>query len=152
MTATTNQFFVYGTLMSGHGNSRLFKGLAEPVSTALCRGDLYAVGGGGFPAMLPGDGVVVGELWRALDDSFIPEITTRLDRLEGFRPEVPEGSMYLREEVELLAPATTAWTYIWNERDMRGLDRIDGGDFRLWDEERRWNYEADRYLSACRAS
>lgn len=153
MPANPTRFFFYGTLMSEEGRAGALAGLARPVANALCRGDLFAVHGGAFPAMLDGDGVVVGEMWEALDESLVPQILARLDSIEGYREDHPEASMYLRVERTLLAPQQLVWTYVWNTAPTRGYDRmsglsrIDSGDFRLWKDESRWLAEADRCAS-----
>lgn len=123
-------FFFYGTLMSSGSRSRWIDDLAEPVGPASVRGDLYAVGMGGFPALVNGSGTVLGQLWRAYAPEFLPELFHRLDAIEGYRPYDPASSMYLREDRALLTPEdASAWLYVWNY-GYNGLQPIPSGDWR----------------------
>lgn len=137
-----DKFFFYGTLMSGQG--RDFRGIrqhAEPTTPALCRGDLYSVGGS-FPAMVAGDGVVVGEVWRAHSPEQVADVLRITDAIEGYNERTDSG-MYLRRQVTLLAPEIEVFTYIWNRPEDRWLERIPGGDWRAWRYERAWADEID---------
>lgn len=91
--------FVYGTLKSGKSNHKCLEGSAF-LMKATARGIL--LDNGWYPMMIPGDGVVHGEVYK-VDDSTM----ARLDRLEG-HPHV-----YRRERITLLDPKVTVWTYLW---------------------------------------
>lgn len=126
---TNPNFFFYGTLMSKEGRDSYMRGLAECRSVAqLPDAELYDVGC--FPAYLPGEGTITGELWCAVSEDAMPELLRLLDQIEGYRPDDPLGSMYLREEVTL-ADGTVAQTYRWNgRRDY--LRRIPGDDWKRY--------------------
>ena len=107
------QVFVYGTLMSGEANH----GYLE---NSTCLGNAYIEGydmydTGWYPAIVPGNGLIIGELYRvSLDD--VPSI----DALEG------EGSLYIKkcERVTYSQGKTTfAFTYVYL-RDVSRFERI----------------------------
>jgi gamma-glutamylcyclotransferase (GGCT)/AIG2-like uncharacterized protein YtfP len=119
---------VYGTLMRGHGRAILDK-WADYVGPCRLRGDLYAVHGDAFPALVPGEGTVTGELWRARSPQAMQEMLAMTDSIEGYRPgEGERHSMYLRRGVETLDGERT-WTYVWNG-DRRYLAPIPSGCWR----------------------
>jgi gamma-glutamylcyclotransferase (GGCT)/AIG2-like uncharacterized protein YtfP len=108
----------YGTLMSGMPPRPHRPDLAPHVrlvSGCLIPGRLIDLGP--YPALVPGDGVVRGELWR----------TTSADALGLV--DAWEGAEYVRREIELLEPAVTAWVYVW-DRAAAGHAAISGGDWR----------------------
>ena len=85
--------FVYGTLMSGHGNNRLLRN-SEFIGEHIVKDHklYFAWGQGGFPVARQSTGdSVKGELWDIKEDK---EVLRNLDALEG------EGRMYNRVEVE----------------------------------------------------
>lgn len=123
-----NTLFVYGTLKRGQLNSRLLAPdtlSAEPAST---RGRLYDLGL--FPALVEGDGIVLGEFVR-LRATAVGNVLSVLDRLEGYRPDDPAGSMYRRRVVEVTRDdggSEPAHAYFYN-RDPGGLRRIETGEW-----------------------
>ena len=104
--------FVYGTLMSGETNHHFLEN-SICLGTAVAEGyDMYKVGW--YPAIIPGDGLAVGELYRVpIED--IPAI----DRLEG------EGSLYEKrcEWVTCKGESHLAFVYVYL-RDCSDLERI----------------------------
>ena len=106
-----NALFVYGTLKRGFANHELVSHACE-ILPAKAKGTLYDLPYG-YPAMmLEGCGVVCGEL-LVFDD--IRDVLPAIDRLEGYRPDEPEGSLFVRVvvEVELKdGSKMPAWTYI----------------------------------------
>jgi gamma-glutamylcyclotransferase (GGCT)/AIG2-like uncharacterized protein YtfP len=126
---TNLNFFFYGTLMTREGRDSYMAGLAEPVGVAqLEDAELYNVGA--FPAYLPGEGTITGELWRALGEDTLPALTHLLDRIEGYDEGNPAQSMYHRVTVTL-ADGTVAQTYRWNGRKDY-LRRIPGDDWKRY--------------------
>ena len=124
----TDLVFFYGTLMSGFkrpGRQRLDAKLT-PIGRGSIHAALYDVGL--YPAAVPAsDAAVQGEIHRMSDESVLHE----LDEIEGFRPEQPDSSLYLRLE----APVTltdgrtaTAWTYFYNA-PLGNAPRIESGDY-----------------------
>ena len=114
--------FVYGTLMKGEANEHYLENSTCMGPAVLEGHDMYNVGW--YPAIIPGDGMVVGELYRVpLKD--IPAI----DMLEG------EGTLYTKKcETVTCADGKTyfALFYVYNG-DCSGLERIPA-----WNREYVW--------------
>ena len=124
----TDLVFFYGTLMSGFkrpGRERLDSKLT-PIGRGSIHAALFDVGL--YPAAIPAsDALVQGELHRMSDDSVLHE----LDEIEGFRPEEPDASLYLRLETPVtLTDGRTevAWTYFYNA-PLASAPRIESGDY-----------------------
>lgn len=63
---------------------------------------------GEWPGLVPGDGVVRGELFEVLDE----RVWSTLDPFEDYLPGDPGASSFLRSAVRLLHPDLDAWVYI----------------------------------------
>jgi gamma-glutamylcyclotransferase (GGCT)/AIG2-like uncharacterized protein YtfP len=125
------KLFAYGTLLAG---MRLHEMLADAhyLGPAIIRGKLLDLGD--YAGLVEGDAVVTGEIYE-IDDPLLE----RLDQVEGFRPDDPAGSLYLRKDVQArrLADGTTvdAVAYFFS----RATDRehqITCGDFRRYESEK----------------
>lgn len=118
------KFLVYGTLRSGNHAHRAF-GLdhrATPLGEVFVAGTMYHLGG--YPGViLGGDHSVVCELYETEDQALLAQ----LDGYEGYHPEYPEGSLYLRKEVKL-ADESSAYIYEYN-RDVSNAHRLESGDW-----------------------
>ena len=87
--------FVYGTLLRGRSNHRGYLRGCPCIGCGILEGfDMYNVGS--FPAIVPGEGRVRGELYRVNRRTL-----ERLDMLEG------NGSLYVRRRVRVAAEAYT---------------------------------------------
>ncbi len=114
-----NYLFVYGTLKRGGSRHWIledfsFLGRAKAKNFALY--DL-----GPYPAMVPEDGVVYGEVYEVPE-----EILRDLDWVEG----VP--FLYRRELIEVVFEdglSLKAWAYIYNG-NVKGYPRIEDGEWR----------------------
>ncbi len=128
------QFFFYGTLLDGSDNpvARDIHALLEPVGPAQVAGDLHAIpdAQGWFPALLPGDGLAWGKVYRPCPH-FTPADLARMDAYEDFDPADPAGSLYLRTALPLESGGE-AQTYVWNRPLPEGSMAIPHGDFRRW--------------------
>lgn len=83
--------FVYGTLKRGHGANG-FLSSSKYEGEATIRGAIYHLGG--FPGYKEEEqGLVHGEVYLVDDDTL-----HRLDRYEGYNPDRPGHSLYLRKE------------------------------------------------------
>jgi len=107
--------FAYGTLMRGRRNHARFCGDALSIEPASTTGRLYDLPDG-FPAMVgAADGVVHGEAMTFPD---LKATLASVDVLEGYRPDPPGRSLYLRrvQPVTLLGSGTTvpAYCYLWH--------------------------------------
>lgn len=131
--------FVYGTLRHGHGNyGRFLEGRTEKEFPA--RADDLVLYGYGIPfAAERSGGEVVGELMIVGDEHY-DQVLRGLDRLEGFRPDRPDDSMYLRVQREIRVSidggntweSRTAWLYLANESivsEFSDTDLIPDGDW-----------------------
>jgi gamma-glutamylcyclotransferase (GGCT)/AIG2-like uncharacterized protein YtfP len=154
--------FFYGTLMSGDGRGSVLTGrdtsigrvdLAKPVARGAIRGLMYDAGGGMFPAVTEGDGVVHGEVWEAPDEAHLRAALGITDRIEGYRgPGVP-GNLYDRVELPLLSieqqradvpliePGDTVLTYRWADANRYLANLIPSGDWREYKANDTWYYE-----------
>ncbi|GAW92612.1 gamma-glutamylcyclotransferase family protein [Calderihabitans maritimus] len=126
--------FVYGTLMTGFENHKhIFRAKSTRVRPAKARGLLYHLAEG-YPAMVPGEGTVIGEYIVPGD---LYQVLPVLDRLEGYRG--PGGNnLYDRviQEVELLdtGERVRAYLYVYSSDRRAQLKKesllIEHGDWR----------------------
>jgi gamma-glutamylcyclotransferase (GGCT)/AIG2-like uncharacterized protein YtfP len=110
----TERLFVYGLLRKGERLAP-FLGNARFVGAARVRGhDLLDLGS--YPAAVPGEGTVVGEVYEldALD---------LLDEAEGVHEDPP-----LYRRVRVAALGAPAWMYVY-ARDPGAAPRIPSGDW-----------------------
>ena len=115
---------VYGLLRAGESGFAQF-GVANAFTDAgpcVIEGELWDLGR--YPALVPGEGRVIGELFEVLDPYVMPD----LDAFEDYWPGDPARSRYGRRKVRLIEPDREAWVYVW----LLGLDgarRIESGDW-----------------------
>jgi len=105
--------FVYGTLKRGHGNHHWLAGahfLGEAELPDVVLHDL-----GPFPMAVPGEGTVIGEVYR-IDAASLD----RLDRLEGY------PRLYDRQVLSL-NDGRQAWVYLGRPRQVRHAPLLAGG-------------------------
>src|ERR1035441_2247036 len=115
--------FAYGTLQPGLAPTKIAR-VAEklrPVGEGFVRGVLYDLGGSpGAVADPSAKGRILGTVMELPEDESVLE---RLDRYEGFDPQSPETSEYIREleSVELKAGGTVeCWFYRYNRKPRDG--------------------------------
>ena len=82
-----------------------------------------------YPAAVPAtEGRVWGEVYEITDPA---KVLNALDEIEGYRPDDPDRSLYVRAEVEVVlaegAPAR-AWVYFYNA-PLGQAPRIPSGDY-----------------------
>ena len=122
--------FFYGTLMTPFnrpGRQRVEAGLTF-VGRGLIRAALFDLGI--YPAAVPteDDGRVAGELYELVDG---PAVLAILDEIEGFRPNEPERSLYLRVRTDVTLQSgevRPAWAYFYNA-PLGRAERIPSGDY-----------------------
>jgi gamma-glutamylcyclotransferase (GGCT)/AIG2-like uncharacterized protein YtfP len=116
MGAVRLPFAFYGTLRPGGGAlDRL--GITERVThlgPCLLRGDLYAVTW--YPGLVEGDRLVRGDLFDVPDD-----LVPMLDEFEGWFPDRPDRSEYVRLADRLVDPDVEAWVYRWRGPVSNGI-------------------------------
>jgi len=107
-TLNTTWLFVYGTLRPGQANFSSIEKLVVAHQPATIEGELIDLGA--FPALVPGHGIVVGDLL-----TLQPEALEITDRIEGYQPEHPSNLYDRREVVVTLTDGTIerAWTYFF---------------------------------------
>ncbi|PAY16854.1 hypothetical protein CKO51_24205 [Rhodopirellula sp. SM50] len=89
--------FVYGTLKRGQCRESCWPVAPRNVVASWIRGTLY--GRADYPALMPGDHQVVGELWRFAPLS-MPQVLSVLDDIEGTDGNSP-GDLYHRHVVDV---------------------------------------------------
>ena len=124
--------FVYGTLRPGQGNYRLLADRTDREEPASAPG--LALFGWGFPYAVPFPGAsTVGVLVTITPDLY-RDVLIDLDHLEGYRPDRPDRSHYIRRPRTVLTAGgtRTAWIYLAGPGiDPAGMRRIPGDDWLL---------------------
>lgn len=91
--------FVYGSLRKDMFNyNRLLKGKVKHSEIGMIKGSLYHLENKGYPAIIEGEELIVGEVMEFYN---FKEVLLELDELEGFEYGDID-SEYLREEVEVV--------------------------------------------------
>ncbi|MEY4239212.1 MAG: hypothetical protein RL339_1813 [Pseudomonadota bacterium] len=128
------RFFFYGTLQAGNSNPEIaaIHRRLVPEGPARIAGRLLAVQDrdGWFPALVPGDGEVHGQVYAA-SPAFTADDLAALDRYEEFDPASPETSWYLRETMALTSGAPVS-VYRMNAAPPAEAVPIPEGNFRAW--------------------
>jgi gamma-glutamylcyclotransferase (GGCT)/AIG2-like uncharacterized protein YtfP len=128
---TSDQLFVYGTLMRGfdHPMARLLSANADFLGEATCRGRLYLVKH--YPGLVLSDDpadIVSGELYRLREpDALLREFDMYEACGEGF----PAPTEYVRTMLKITVgdgAVVEAWTYLYNW-PVAHLPRIESGRF-----------------------
>jgi gamma-glutamylcyclotransferase (GGCT)/AIG2-like uncharacterized protein YtfP len=123
--------FVYGTLLgkSEHAMSRLLSAHAQPISNGVFQGRLYQIDW--YPGAIDSenpDDKVFGEIWSIPDDK---ALIHKLDDYEGYHPEMPEASEYIRTERSIITEkgeSVACQIYLY-QASLRSAKRIHGGRF-----------------------
>jgi gamma-glutamylcyclotransferase (GGCT)/AIG2-like uncharacterized protein YtfP len=122
--------FFYGTLMSPF--NRPGRQRVTPKLAYTGRGSIHAAlfDLGIYPAAVPADddSRVWGEVYQMLDQAVV---LGTLDEIEGYRPNEPERSLYLRMLVDVSVEdgrRLPAWAYFYNA-PLGRAQRIDSGDY-----------------------
>ncbi|MCC6735823.1 MAG: gamma-glutamylcyclotransferase [Bauldia sp.] len=114
---------LYGSLRRGepaYGSHGLDRRLRF-VMPCTIRGRLFDCGP--YPAFVPGDGIVHGELFEAMDTSIVSD----LDAFEEVDPANPAGGLYARELIAI-EEGGYAFVYRYNP-PIEGLPEIVSGDW-----------------------
>ena len=98
--------FVYGSLMSGKSRQSVMEDGCEFVCNGTTQGNLYDVSD--YPGLVHGEGVVHGELYRAVD---MFEVIQRLDWIEGAHGENPLFNRIIRK---INTAQGEFWAYSYN--------------------------------------
>jgi gamma-glutamylcyclotransferase (GGCT)/AIG2-like uncharacterized protein YtfP len=124
-----DHLFAYGTLQPGRAPTKIARVAAKlrPAGEGFVRGVLYDLGGyPGAVADPAAKGKIAGTVMELPDGE---DVLAQLDRYEGFDPQVPATSEYIRERqvVELKTGGTVeCWFYRYNLKP-RDSDRVESG-------------------------
>jgi gamma-glutamylcyclotransferase (GGCT)/AIG2-like uncharacterized protein YtfP len=125
----TDKIFVYGTLMAGFDRRRRagIDTRMRFVGRGWIAAALYDLGL--FPAAVPApDSRVAGEVYEVVDD---PSVLAKLDEIEGYRPNDPDTSLYMRAQATVTLESgaqESAWVYFYNAPLGQG-QLIESGDY-----------------------
>ncbi len=113
----TNKIFVYGTLLKDFWNyKRYLEGRIKEIKPGKTYGLLYHLPEG-YPALLPGNGTVEGEIMGPVDANLLKS----LDRLEGYS-EWRSNNLYVRDKKKVFTQdgeELICWMYIYTDEDMQ---------------------------------
>ena len=120
--------FVYGTLCRGLPRNHVLSD-CEYLGPALTQGTLTDLGQ--YPAMTPGDGTVIGEVYHINGEDTL----ARLDEIEGFKEDIINESLYERQKQPVRLFSTGEWidafAYVYNQSPSLMI-KIEGGDYRRY--------------------
>lgn len=113
MTMTNvNRIFVYGTLMKSFENYKTYlEGQISRVIPGRTYGLLYHLPEG-YPALLPGNGIIVGEVMEPVDRNLLQA----LDKLEDY-DECSDSNLYVREirSISTEVGEMLCWVYVYTD-------------------------------------
>lgn len=118
-----NKIFVYGTLQRGmYNHFYMCDKYVENCTPATTKGKLHMVKCCTYPAMVPGDDTIKGELYSIKED-YLEECIDACDMLEG------HPTFYKREIVKVVdneGNEHDAYTYIFQKHNLLGRPLPDG--------------------------
>lgn len=126
------QLFVYGSLRKGMYNyEKYLKGNSTFISMGYVKGELYTLQDVPYPALLPGDENILGELYE-VDD----RVEKQIDELEGYQENNPQNDYdKIEMEVQMITQDMTIMipVYMFNmkKEDNRNMlkERISCNDY-----------------------
>jgi gamma-glutamylcyclotransferase (GGCT)/AIG2-like uncharacterized protein YtfP len=132
-------FFFYGTLIAGYDNpaARVVHARLRAVGPGTVSGALWAIrdSAGWYPALVTApDRRAFGMLYAAMDGFGADELAC-LDAWEDCRPDQPEQSRYLREDMQVTdatGASHRAQAYRFNRPLPADALAIPDGDFQAW--------------------
>lgn len=119
-----DKIFVYGSLRSDMFNyERLLKGKVSKVYKGTITGELFHLDNKGYPAVIPGKNIILGELMELKDfDKSLHE----LDELENYTEDNNTNCEYLRKIVEVkLEDNTTESAYYYEYNPKANINKED---------------------------
>jgi gamma-glutamylcyclotransferase (GGCT)/AIG2-like uncharacterized protein YtfP len=125
---------VYGVLRSDV-NGLLSTPEPDLASRTISRGKCLIPGAlfdvGDYPGLVPGDGIVEGELLEISHESVLAD----LDHFEGYDPGKPYEGKFRRQLVRLRKPSVDAWIYVYT-KESADLPCVPQGDWKAYIEAR----------------
>jgi len=117
--------FVYGTLKRGQVREGCWPCKPLAVETAIVRGVLFDLGE--YPAMVGGEDLVAGELWRFAEEDMGATLAA-LDVVEGCEGKDDDEYRRVVMECETSGGIVAAWTYTYARAEcLRVEQRIKPG-------------------------
>jgi gamma-glutamylcyclotransferase (GGCT)/AIG2-like uncharacterized protein YtfP len=110
------RLFVYGTLREGRAPREIADtaALMQAIGRGVARGRVYDLGAypGAVFALGEASGEIEGEVFEVPDE----DVLRALDAYEGFEPDDPEASLFLRIriEVRMSGESIDCWAYQYN--------------------------------------
>lgn len=118
-----NKIFVYGSLRSDMFNyKKLLEGKVSNVVKGRINGDLFHLDNKGYPAVIPGNNKIQGELMELIDFN---QSLDELDELERYCEDNNINCEYLRKEVDVFLEDGTiekAYYYEYNPKSNINLN------------------------------
>jgi gamma-glutamylcyclotransferase (GGCT)/AIG2-like uncharacterized protein YtfP len=151
LNAEQYPFFFYGTMRHSQENYVVLRGRTVFEQLARAYGmTLFSMRS--YPAMVPGDRVVQGEL-MILHPRFYYDLLLELDRAEGYNPDKHDACLFQRTliTVELESGAEVlAWCYMGNSELVKRLtlEEVPGGDWEQYQLHHMMETRFRRYLGA----
>jgi gamma-glutamylcyclotransferase (GGCT)/AIG2-like uncharacterized protein YtfP len=113
------RLFVYGTLRQGQAPPEIASAVAQlqPLGRGVARGRLYNLGAypGALFASDPDASTIDGEVYAVPNEG----VLQALDNYEGFAPDNPEESLFVRKQIEIrmtsTGETTPCWAYEYNQ-------------------------------------
>lgn len=121
-----DKIFVYGSLRSDMFNyDKLLKGKVSKVYKGSIKGELFHLENKGYPAVIPGDSIIKGEMMelKNFDKSLV-----ELDELENYTEDNNVNCEYIRKIVDVTlenGEIEKAYYYEYNPKaDMNSKDEL----------------------------
>ena len=119
------KLFVYGTLLKGLERESVLSE-SRYLGTVVIQARMYDLGS--YPGIIDGEGQVIGEIYEIDQDTL-----NKLDKVEGYIPDKPKCSKYIRKEVNIVSTEVddTVIAYFYNHQ-VKESGRILSGDYRKY--------------------
>jgi len=133
-----NRIFVYGSLLSGMGNSHFLEN-SQKLGDDITPNGFSLVDLGYFPGALKANyGIIKGEVYEVDDNTF-----KRINQLEGYNEANPTKGLYNRIEID--TTFGKAFMYIYNNvYNSNDFTFVEDGDWRTYYNKYKVRHEAFR--------
>ena len=115
--------FVYGTLMKGMIREKVMEDGSDFYCKGTAKGILYDIGD--YPGMIPGEGTIHGEVYKATD---MFQFIQYLDRIEGY---VGDNCLFERKIQQIDTATGKIWAYVYHyAQPLESFDEIASGSWK----------------------
>jgi gamma-glutamylcyclotransferase (GGCT)/AIG2-like uncharacterized protein YtfP len=123
--------FLYGTLLPGQAPAELAEVISRlrPIGPGYIHGFLYDLGEYPGAVLAPPTGATISG--HVFELPFDGDVLASLDEYEGFDPDNPEGSLFIRTKSLVTlqdGSQLECWVYLYN-RDPKSAPLVVGGDY-----------------------